>query len=103
MSEKTMTLVDLSPPGSSEPREELPPLTAAEQDTVRELVPQARASGPAVSGRDGRAPGSGSSPALGAVRRAGRGGSCGVEGGGGQVELAGGVVQAAVRTGRGSS
>jgi len=40
MTENTMTLVDVSPPGSGEPPEELPPLTPAEQDTVRELVRQ---------------------------------------------------------------
>ena len=38
MTEDAMTLVDMSSPGSGELPEELPPLTAAEQDTVRELV-----------------------------------------------------------------
>ena len=51
MTENAMTLVDVSPPGSGEPPEELPPLTAAEQDTVRELVRQARASGAAQPAR----------------------------------------------------
>ena len=50
MTEKTMTLVDVSPPGAGEPPEEMPPLTAAEQETVRELVRQARASGTALTG-----------------------------------------------------
>ena len=53
MTENTMTLVDVSPPGSGEPPEELPPLTAAEQETVRELVRQARASGTALTGPGG--------------------------------------------------
>ena len=53
MTENAMTLVDVSPPGSGEPPEELPPLTAAEQDTVRELVRQARASGAALTGPGG--------------------------------------------------
>jgi len=53
MTENTMTLVDVSPPGSGEPPEELPPLTAAEQDAVRELVRQARASGTALTGPGG--------------------------------------------------
>ena len=53
MTENTMTLVDVSPPGSGEPPEELPPLTPAEQDTVRELVRQARASGAALTGPGG--------------------------------------------------
>ena len=53
MTENTMTLVDVSPPGSGEPPEELPPLTAAEQDTVRELVRQARASGTSLTGPGG--------------------------------------------------
>ena len=50
MTENTMTLVDVSPPGSGEPPEALPPLTPAEQDTVRELVRQARASGTSLTG-----------------------------------------------------
>ena len=53
MTENTMTLVDVSPPGSGEPPEELPPLTPAEQDTVRELVRQARASGTSLTGPGG--------------------------------------------------
>jgi len=53
MTENAMTLVDVSPPGSGEPPEELPPLTAAEQDTVRELVRQARASGTSLTGPGG--------------------------------------------------
>lgn len=53
MAENTMTLVDVSPPESGEPPEELPPLTTAEQDTVRELVRQARASGASLTGPDG--------------------------------------------------
>ncbi len=53
MTENAMTLVDVSPSGSGEPPEELPPLTAAEQDTVRELVRQARASGTALTGPGG--------------------------------------------------
>jgi putative transposase len=53
MTENTMTLVDVSPPGSGEPLEELPPLTAVEQDAVRELVRQARASGTALTGPGG--------------------------------------------------
>jgi hypothetical protein len=48
-----MTLVDVSPPRSGEPPEELPPLTAAEQETVRERVRQARASGTALTARAG--------------------------------------------------
>ena len=53
MTENTMTLVDVSPPGSGEPPEEMPPLTAAEQETVRELVRQARASGTSLTGPGG--------------------------------------------------
>ncbi len=53
MTENTMTLVDVSPPGSGEPPEELPPLTAAEQDAIRELVRRARASGTALTGPGG--------------------------------------------------
>ena len=53
MTENTMTLVDVSPPGSGEPPEEMPPLTPAEQDTVRELVRQARASGTSLTGPGG--------------------------------------------------
>ena len=53
MTENTMTLVDVSPPGSGEPPEALPPLTPAEQDTVRELVRQARASGTSLTGPGG--------------------------------------------------
>ena len=53
MTENTTTLVDVNPPRSGEPPEELPPLTAAEQDTVRELVRQARASGTALTGPGG--------------------------------------------------
>jgi len=53
MTENTVTLVDVSPPRSGEPPEELPPLTPAEQDTVRELVRQARASGTSLTGPGG--------------------------------------------------
>jgi transposase-like protein len=53
MTEKTVTLVDVSPPRSGEPPEELPPLTPAEQETVRELVRQARASGTSLTGPGG--------------------------------------------------
>ena len=53
MTENTVTLVDVSPPRSGEPPEELPPLTAAEQETVRELVRQARASGTSLTGPGG--------------------------------------------------
>jgi transposase-like protein len=52
MTENTMTLVDVSPPRSGEPPEEIP-LTAAEQETVRELVRQARASGTSLTGPGG--------------------------------------------------
>ncbi len=53
MTENMTTLVDVNPSGSGEPPEELAPLTAAEQDTVRELVRQARASGTALTGPGG--------------------------------------------------
>ena len=53
MTENATTLVDVSPPRSGEPQEELPALTPAEQETVRELVRQARASGTALTGPGG--------------------------------------------------
>jgi len=53
MTENTTTLVDVKPPRSGEPPEELPPLTAAEQDTVRDLVRQARAGGTSLTGPGG--------------------------------------------------
>lgn len=55
MSENTPTQVDVRPPGSGEPPEELPPSTA-EQDAVREQVPQARKQAcrcPATAGQFG--------------------------------------------------
>ena len=53
MTENATTLVDVSPPRSGEPQEELPALTPAEQETVRELVRQARTSGTALTGPGG--------------------------------------------------
>jgi putative transposase len=53
MTEDATTLVGVSPPRSGEPPEELPALTPAEQETVRELVRQARASGTALTGPGG--------------------------------------------------
>jgi putative transposase len=53
MTENTMTLVDVNPSESGEPAGEVPPCTAVEQDTVRELVRQARASGTALTGPGG--------------------------------------------------
>jgi putative transposase len=53
MTEDATTLVDVSPPRSGEPPEELPALTPAEEETVRELVRQARASGTALTGPGG--------------------------------------------------
>jgi transposase-like protein len=48
------TLVDMSPPSRpGEAPEPTPPLSAAEQDAVRELVRQARASGMSLTGPDG--------------------------------------------------
>jgi putative transposase len=53
MSEKIETLVDVSPPTPGDEPEESPQLSAAEQDTVRELVRAARASGAALTGPGG--------------------------------------------------
>jgi transposase-like protein len=53
MTENATTLVDVSPPRSGESPEELPALTPAEQETVRELVRQGRASGTALTGPGG--------------------------------------------------
>ena len=56
MSEKIETLVDVSPPTPGDEPEENAQLSAAEQDTVRELVRAARASGAALTGPEiGRA------------------------------------------------
>ena len=52
MTENAISIVDVSPPRSGEPPEELAVLTA-EQETVRELVRQARASGTALTGPGG--------------------------------------------------
>ena len=55
MTEST-TLVAVSPPtapSGEQPENPPPELTAAEQDAVRELVRQARASGTALTGPDG--------------------------------------------------
>ncbi|MFI7494446.1 IS256 family transposase [Kocuria sp. M4R2S49] len=53
MSENIETLVDVSPPTPGEQPEETPELSAAEQETVRELVRQARANGAALTGPGG--------------------------------------------------
>ncbi|HBD4612352.1 TPA: transposase, partial [Shigella sonnei] len=53
MSEKIETLVDVSPPKPGDEPEENAQLSAAEQDTVRELVRAARASGAALTGPGG--------------------------------------------------
>ncbi|STX03462.1 IS256 family transposase [Kocuria rosea] len=53
MSENIETLVDVSPPQPGEQPEETPELSPAEQDTVRELVRAARASGAALTGPGG--------------------------------------------------
>ena len=53
MTENAITLVDVSPPRSGELPEEPSALTPAEQETVRELVRQARASGTALTGPGG--------------------------------------------------
>ena len=53
MSEDIETLVDVSPPQPGQEPEEAPQLSAAEQDSVRELVRQARASGATLTGPGG--------------------------------------------------
>jgi putative transposase len=53
MSENIETLVDVSPPQPGQESEETPQLSQVEQDAVRELVRQARASGVALTGPDG--------------------------------------------------
>ena len=53
MSEKIETLVDVSPPKPGDEPEDNAQLSAAEQDTVRELVRAARASGAALTGPGG--------------------------------------------------
>ena len=57
MDENIETLVGVSPakPGEppDQPPEQPPELSSAEQDAVRELVRQARASGAALTGPDG--------------------------------------------------
>jgi putative transposase len=53
MSEKIETLVDVSPPTPGDEPEDNAQLSAAEQDTVRELVRAARASGAALTGPGG--------------------------------------------------
>jgi hypothetical protein len=53
MSENIETLVDVSPPQPGEQPEDAPELSPADQDTVRELVRQARANGSALTGPGG--------------------------------------------------
>lgn len=53
ISENIKTLVDVSPPTPGDEPDEAPHLSAAEQDTVRELVRQARANGSALTGPGG--------------------------------------------------
>jgi putative transposase len=52
MSENTVTLVGMSPPTPAS-GDGLPELSAAEQDGIRELVRQARASGTSLTGPGG--------------------------------------------------